>query len=217
MAAMAMLGCERDWLQKEVTILKGQSSSLEEKVVQLSKQLEDAKASAARGAEETAQLRSELQEHREEQASFAAQQAKNDHLRSEDLLRHLPARPCSNISHVGMRRLNSNVIDIAGAPPSESTSTNDAATFYYPVQLGLAYLFLVGYFARTIFLSAGLPPSVGVILVGFAFSYFFQYDPWQNCACDLLSARDELQELSFFLVLLIAGLEIRLKDLRSLA
>lgn len=93
MAAMAMLGCERDWLQKEVTILKGQSSSLEEKVVQLSKQLEDAKASAARGAEETAQLRSELQEHREEQASFAAQQAKNDHLRSEDLLRHLPARP----------------------------------------------------------------------------------------------------------------------------
>lgn len=75
MAAMTMLGCERDWLQKEVTILKGQSSSLEEKVVQLSKQLEDAKASAARGAEETAQLRSELQERREEQASFAAQQA----------------------------------------------------------------------------------------------------------------------------------------------
>lgn len=104
-------------------------------------------------------------------------------------------------------RLHSNVIDIAGAPPSESTSTNDAANFYYPVQLGLAYLFLVGYFARTIFLSAGLPPSVGVILVGFAFSYFFQYD--------LLSARDELQELSFFLVLLIAGLEIRLKDLRT--
>jgi len=101
-------------------------------------------------------------------------------------------------------RLHSNVIDIAGASPEKASSDN--AAFYYPVQLGLAYLFLVGYFVRTLFVCAGLPPSVGVILVGFTFSYFFQYD--------LLTARDELQELSFFLVLLIAGLEIRLKDLR---
>jgi len=85
MAAMTMLGCERDWLQEEVHILKGQSSTLEEKVTQLSKQLDDAKACAARGAEETAQLKSELQERREEQASFAAQQA--EHARADAGLR----------------------------------------------------------------------------------------------------------------------------------
>ncbi|CAK9029687.1 unnamed protein product [Durusdinium trenchii] len=77
MAALTMLSCERDWLQEEVHILKGQSTSLEEKVVQLSKELEEAKASAARGAEETAQLRCELHERREERASFTAQQAAN--------------------------------------------------------------------------------------------------------------------------------------------
>mmetsp|Transcript_5812 Transcript_5812/g.11646 ORF Transcript_5812/g.11646 Transcript_5812/m.11646 type:complete len:671 (+) Transcript_5812:105-2117(+) len=82
-----------------------------------------------------------------------------------------------------------------GAPPVE-----------YPVQLGLAYLFLVGYFARSFFLSVKLPGAVGVILSGFAFSYFMQ--------ADILHARDQLQQLAFFLVLLTAGFEISLWDLR---
>lgn len=76
----------------------------------------------------------------------------------------------------------------------------------YPVQLGIAYLFLVGYLVRTLFVFMRLPASVGVILSGFTFSYFFQVD--------LLVARDLLQQLAFFLVLLTAGLEISLKDLR---
>lgn len=77
----------------------------------------------------------------------------------------------------------------------------------YPLHLGLTYLFLVGYLARTLLLSVGLPPSVGVIFSGFAFSYHFQHQ--------LHDARDHLQELSFFLVLLTAGLEIRLRDLKA--
>lgn len=76
----------------------------------------------------------------------------------------------------------------------------------YPVQLGIAYLFLVGYLVRTLFVSVRLPASVGVIVTGFAFSYFFQ--------ADIFFARDVLQELAFFLVLLTAGLEIRLQDLK---
>eukprot|EP00440_Ansanella_granifera_P037612 gb/GFBE01040808.1/.p1 GENE.gb/GFBE01040808.1/~~gb/GFBE01040808.1/.p1 ORF type:complete len:593 (+),score=118.32 gb/GFBE01040808.1/:1-1779(+) len=88
---------------------------------------------------------------------------------------------------------------------SVDISSGDHAA-HYPLQLGLAYLFLGGYLVRTVFVSAGLPSSVGVILVGFVFSFFFQYE--------LLEARDALQELAFFLVLLTAGMEIRLKDLR---
>uniref|UniRef100_A0A7S4R9H3 Cation/H+ exchanger domain-containing protein n=1 Tax=Alexandrium monilatum TaxID=311494 RepID=A0A7S4R9H3_9DINO len=76
----------------------------------------------------------------------------------------------------------------------------------YPIQLGIAYLFLVGYLVRTLFVSLRLPASVGVIATGFAFSYFFQ--------ADIFQARDVLQELAFFLVLLTAGLEIRLQDLK---
>lgn len=70
-----MLTCERDSLQEEVRLLKSQSNNLEEKVARLSKQLADAKAAAQRGDEETAQLRRELLERREERAAFAAQQA----------------------------------------------------------------------------------------------------------------------------------------------
>lgn len=77
----------------------------------------------------------------------------------------------------------------------------------YPLQLGLAYIFLFGYLVRTVLLSVGLPSSIGVIFAGFLFSFFFQHE--------LFSARDQLQELSFFLVLLTAGLEIRLGDLRT--
>jgi len=76
----------------------------------------------------------------------------------------------------------------------------------YPVQLGIAYLFLVGYLVRTLFVTMRLPASVGVILSGFAFSFFFQ--------ADIFFGRDLLQQLAFFLVLLTAGLEITLKDLR---
>ncbi|CAJ1350394.1 unnamed protein product [Effrenium voratum] len=105
-------------------------------------------------------------------------------------------------------KLHDNVISVSQATPSaETTVPTDSTPADYPLQLGLAYLFLVGYLVRTAFLSAGLPSSVGVIVTGFVFSYFFQ--------AELLSARDELQELSFFLVLLTAGLEIRLKDLRT--
>jgi len=88
-----------------------------------------------------------------------------------------------------------------------SETTSDATGLDYPIELGLAYLLLVGYGVRTVFLSASLPGAVGVLLSGFAFSYFFQYQ--------LLASRDELQELAFFLVLLIAGLEIRLRDLNA--
>merc|ERR1712050_590928 len=71
--------------------------------------------------------------------------------------------------------------------------------------IALAYLFLVAYVARTVFISIRLPGAVGVFLTGFAFRYFMQ--------TDMLGARDELQELAFFLVLLTAGFEINLKDL----
>lgn len=75
----------------------------------------------------------------------------------------------------------------------------------YPVFLGFGFLFLAGYFARTVFLSLRLPAVVGVILVGMAYSTFMQDD--------ILSSRDTLQEFAFFLVLLKAGLEISLQDL----
>mmetsp|Transcript_2140 Transcript_2140/g.5426 ORF Transcript_2140/g.5426 Transcript_2140/m.5426 type:complete len:623 (-) Transcript_2140:65-1933(-) len=76
----------------------------------------------------------------------------------------------------------------------------------YPLQLGLAYLFLFGYFSRCIFVSLKLPASVGVMLSGLAFSYCFQDGIYQ--------ARSDLQELAFFLVLLTAGLDISLDDLK---
>jgi hypothetical protein len=59
---------------------------------------------------------------------------------------------------------------------------------------------------RTLFVSFKLPASVGVILSGFVFSFFIQ--------TDILAARDQLQENAFFLVLLTAGLEITVKDLK---
>ncbi|CAE8636437.1 unnamed protein product [Polarella glacialis] len=76
----------------------------------------------------------------------------------------------------------------------------------YPVQLAIAYILLVGYLVRTLFVSLRLPAAVGVILSGFIFSYFLQ--------ADIFLERDVLQELAFFLVLLTAGLEISIKDLR---
>ncbi|CAK0844833.1 unnamed protein product, partial [Prorocentrum cordatum] len=76
----------------------------------------------------------------------------------------------------------------------------------YPVELGLAYLLLVGYGARVACGAVHLPGSVGVFLAGFAYSYFME--------SELLSARNQLQELAFFFVLLNAGFEIRLKEVR---
>lgn len=76
----------------------------------------------------------------------------------------------------------------------------------YPIQLGLAYLLLVGYAVRTLFVSLSLPASVGVIISGWIFSYFIQDD--------IFFGRDMLQELSFFLVLLTAGLGISLPSLK---
>eukprot|EP00928_Gymnodinium_smaydae_P038857 TRINITY_DN26695_c0_g1_i1.p1 TRINITY_DN26695_c0_g1~~TRINITY_DN26695_c0_g1_i1.p1 ORF type:complete len:577 (-),score=63.39 TRINITY_DN26695_c0_g1_i1:40-1770(-) len=76
----------------------------------------------------------------------------------------------------------------------------------YPIQLGLAYMFLAGYLARSVFVSLKLPASVGVMFSGFLFSYFFQDQ--------MHDARNELQELAFFLVLLTAGLDISLSDLK---
>eukprot|EP00931_Biecheleriopsis_adriatica_P019060 TRINITY_DN13109_c0_g1_i1.p1 TRINITY_DN13109_c0_g1~~TRINITY_DN13109_c0_g1_i1.p1 ORF type:complete len:499 (+),score=135.08 TRINITY_DN13109_c0_g1_i1:36-1499(+) len=75
MATSALLCCERDSLQEEVRLLKGQSNSLEDKVAVLSQRLSAAKAAASRGAQETEQLRRELQERRAERATLAGQQA----------------------------------------------------------------------------------------------------------------------------------------------
>lgn len=76
----------------------------------------------------------------------------------------------------------------------------------YPIHLGLAYLFLVGYLVRTIFVKLRLPGAVGVICSGFLFSFFMQPE--------LLQGRDHLQGLAFFLVLLTAGMEISIGDLK---
>eukprot|EP00931_Biecheleriopsis_adriatica_P003584 TRINITY_DN105384_c0_g1_i1.p1 TRINITY_DN105384_c0_g1~~TRINITY_DN105384_c0_g1_i1.p1 ORF type:complete len:685 (-),score=101.43 TRINITY_DN105384_c0_g1_i1:127-2157(-) len=82
-----------------------------------------------------------------------------------------------------------------------------AATDYgYPLQLGLAYLLLSGYVLRTLFVTAKLPGAVGVLLSGFIFSHFMQ--------SDILEGRDDLQECAFFLVLLTAGCEISVRDLK---
>lgn len=76
----------------------------------------------------------------------------------------------------------------------------------YPVHLGIAYIFLVGYLVRTLFVSLRLPASVGVLISGFAFAQFFQDD--------LENARASLQEIAFFTVLLEAGLDLTLQDLQ---
>ena len=76
----------------------------------------------------------------------------------------------------------------------------------YPIHLGLAYLLLGGYLASRIFWALHLPAAVGIIASGFLFSHFIQFD--------ILQGRDHLQALSFFLVLLTAGFELQITDLR---
>jgi hypothetical protein len=75
----------------------------------------------------------------------------------------------------------------------------------YSLQLGIAYFLIVGHLARQLFQSIKLPGAVAIIIVGFIGSFFMQ--------SELLAARNELQMLAFFLILLRAGSEI---DLRSL-
>eukprot|EP00418_Pyrodinium_bahamense_P099421 CAMPEP_0179031362 /NCGR_PEP_ID=MMETSP0796-20121207/11031_1 /TAXON_ID=73915 /ORGANISM="Pyrodinium bahamense, Strain pbaha01" /LENGTH=597 /DNA_ID=CAMNT_0020727551 /DNA_START=128 /DNA_END=1921 /DNA_ORIENTATION=+ len=89
---------------------------------------------------------------------------------------------------------------------SEDAGVGIVTHLEYPVHLGIAYIFLVGYLVRTLFVTLRLPASVGVLLSGFAFSHFFQ--------TDLYFASWSLQELAFFLVLMEAGLEITLRDLQ---
>mmetsp|Transcript_45041 Transcript_45041/g.90894 ORF Transcript_45041/g.90894 Transcript_45041/m.90894 type:complete len:584 (-) Transcript_45041:362-2113(-) len=79
-------------------------------------------------------------------------------------------------------------------------------TIAYPVHFGLAYVFLVGYLARTLFVCLRLPASVGVLISGFLFSQFFQDD--------LKNAHGTLQEIAFFCVLFEAGLDLTLRDLQ---
>eukprot|EP00440_Ansanella_granifera_P036139 gb/GFBE01039211.1/.p1 GENE.gb/GFBE01039211.1/~~gb/GFBE01039211.1/.p1 ORF type:complete len:638 (+),score=84.90 gb/GFBE01039211.1/:1-1914(+) len=79
----------------------------------------------------------------------------------------------------------------------------------YPLQLGLAYLLFVGYFMRTVFVSAKLPGAVGVLLSGFIFSHFMQ--------TEIMEGRNEYQATAFFLVLLTAGCELSIKNIRPSA
>lgn len=77
--------------------------------------------------------------------------------------------------------------------------------FGYPFYLALAYFIIVGYIGRTLFVSLRLPGAVGVLCAGWLWTLFAQPE--------ILAVRDDLQELAFFLVLLIAGFEISLQDL----
>ena len=76
----------------------------------------------------------------------------------------------------------------------------------YPLYLALGYLILVTYIARTLFMSVRLPGAVGVLMAGWLWGAALAQP-------DILAARDDLQELAFFLVLLICGFHISLKDL----
>jgi len=76
----------------------------------------------------------------------------------------------------------------------------------YPIELGWAFLLLVGYLVRLLFVSFRLPGPVGIMFVGYAFSHFFQKDIYEN--------RDQLQRFAFLLVLLNAGFEVSVRRLR---
>ena len=91
-------------------------------------------------------------------------------------------------------------------PPRAPYDADGGADFGYPLTAALAYLLVLGYVMRTLFVSIRLPSVVGIILVGFILSLFFQGQIQQ--------ARPTLQTLSFFLVLLSAGFGISPKDLR---
>lgn len=76
------------------------------------------------------------------------------------------------------------------------------------MQLGIAYVFLVGYLARSVFLSVGLPASTGVIITGFTFNHVFHMPP----------ITDQTQTLHLFVLCLVplsAGLNIKLMSLKK--
>ena len=83
---------------------------------------------------------------------------------------------------------------------------SQAMVLDYPLYLALGYLILVTYIARTLFMSVRLPGAVGVLMAGWLWGAALAQP-------DILAARDDLQELAFFLVLLICGFHISLKDL----
>jgi len=76
----------------------------------------------------------------------------------------------------------------------------------YPIELGWAFLLVVGYLVRVAFVSIRLPGAIGILLVGFAFSHFMQEDILEN--------RNDLQRFAFLLVLLNAGFEVSIRRLR---
>ena len=78
-------------------------------------------------------------------------------------------------------------------------------SYDYPTSVALAFLFFGAFMVNRLFVTLKLPGAVGTIFVGFIFSFMLQDE--------ILVARDELQELAFFLVLLTAGLEITIPDL----
>jgi hypothetical protein len=78
----------------------------------------------------------------------------------------------------------------------------------YPIEMGLCYMLLVGYLAARLMVFLRLPGAVGIILVGFAFSYF------KFVQEDIFESRGILKDLAFFLVLINAGFEISLQDIK---
>jgi hypothetical protein len=78
----------------------------------------------------------------------------------------------------------------------------------YNIQLGIAYVFLVGYLARSVFLSVGLPASTAVIITGFTFNHVFHIPP-------ITSQTQTLHLFVICLVPLTAGLNIKLMSLKK--
>eukprot|EP00928_Gymnodinium_smaydae_P076598 TRINITY_DN5964_c0_g4_i1.p1 TRINITY_DN5964_c0_g4~~TRINITY_DN5964_c0_g4_i1.p1 ORF type:complete len:483 (-),score=43.10 TRINITY_DN5964_c0_g4_i1:170-1618(-) len=79
----------------------------------------------------------------------------------------------------------------------------------YPVGLAFAIIIGGGYVFKRLFLFIGLPGQVGIMLSGFLFMRFLPNE-------DILLFRDQLQELSFFLVLCMIGLEIKVTELKPM-
>lgn len=91
-------------------------------------------------------------------------------------------------------------------PQRELSSTASSTAYYdYPFTIAIAYFFIAAHFGRQVFIALKLPGAVGILLVGFVSSYFFQQD--------IAAARNDAQLLAFFLVLLRAGCDIDLQVL----
>merc|ERR1719215_1306383 len=86
-------------------------------------------------------------------------------------------------------------------------ASNSVAMQYYPIELGIAYLLYLGYLVRVLFTTCRLPGPVGLFLVGYSYSFFFQEG--------IYAARKDAQDLAFFLVLLNSGFEVKRKNLTN--